>query len=76
MGLDPNAKEPPTGFTLLHRAVKSRLLRHVKALVEYGGTDLHIRDNDGKTALDIAVGLEETLICDYITGKIADQGTA
>ena len=52
-GVDPNGAGK-LGWTALHEAADRGRVRTVKHLVEKRNVDIHKRDGEGKTALDVA----------------------
>ncbi|WP_342220345.1 ankyrin repeat domain-containing protein [Rickettsiella endosymbiont of Miltochrista miniata] len=57
-GADVNAREGADHWTALHLAVKGGHIEVVNILLECKDIDLNLKDKDGKTALDLAVGDE------------------
>jgi len=62
LGADPNVREQG-GYTPLHAAAQNKDVDMIRTLL-YGGADLTLQGNDGKTALDLAMdaGDEKVII--------------
>ena len=65
-GVDPNGAEEDNGWTALHRAAEYGRVRTVKHLVEKHNVDIHKRNRDGKTALNMAEMYGYTECADYL----------
>jgi ankyrin repeat protein len=63
--VDPNGDDGD-GWTALHEAAEYGRVRTVKHLVEKHNVDIHKRNRDGKTALDLAEGNDRTECADYL----------
>ena len=72
-GLDPNAVDGCEQNTL-HRAAESGRVRTVQHLIEKHNVDIHVRDCDGKTALDLAEKHDRTECASFLRELGATNG--
>ena len=60
-------------ITPLHKTVRERDVEYVKAHVAQGG-DIHAKDDQGRTPLDVAKEKGDTAIIEYLTGLTNEAG--
>lgn len=71
-GIDPNLKNPVTGYTPLHYACWNNYYDIVELLLQYGANPL-IKNNEGENSLETARITKNKKLIDLIENKIKDM---
>jgi hypothetical protein len=72
--IDVTSKDnSPSGNTILHTAIAVGDMRSIKALVEHPRVDIHAKNNDGITALQLAVSLKKEEVVSFLLDKYGQK---